>query len=571
MKTVILFVLLLSIASVSHTQGYVHDWSFATGASAGDQLWDMALDDNGNAYFVGGFELSVDFNSGSSGGTAIINSAGAYDVFIWKINSDGSLGWIKKIGGGMVDMAYTVEIDNDQNVVVGGMVDAGAIDLNPGSGTDIRNPISRTYFIVKLDNDGNYVWGDLYGSTDYGESDLTFDAENNIYVTGMAKYVSDWNPGSGTSWVNGDLNGFGDVFVMKVSSAGNFVWVKEIGAESYAVSFSITSDSTEAVYLTGYFIDTVDFDPGVAQHNLVAKGGSDIFILKLDTAGNFVWAQNLGGGSGNMDMGSEILFDGTSDLIVTGLYCITADFDFGSDTTLLNSTGNGDVFVLRIDTAGNFIWAKGFGGSQQDKGLGLAIDSQGNIFVSGHYSGTVDFDPGAAVYSLTATPGLDGFVSELNENGDFIWANTIPIDPSFASPYQTVKNVMVDQNDDLLISGTYTGEIDLDPTILNVTFTGEGNDDMFVCKWKFSSASMAENQMNRFKIYPNPANGNAILIGDEIEYIELYSVSGDLVQIIICSNESQVNLNLSEIESGIYLAKIVRSNSEIHLVKLIKN
>ena len=138
-------------------------------------------------------------------------------------------------------------------------------------------------------------------------------------------------------------------------------------------------------------------------------------MSKLTSAGSFGWAERLGGGG--IDAGSSIAVDGSGNVYTTGAFSGTADFDPGSGTTNLTSAGLSDVFVSKLTSAGALGWAKGLGGSGIDTGVGIAVDGSGNVYTTGAFSGTADFDPGSGTANLTSAGGTDVFVSRLDGAG----------------------------------------------------------------------------------------------------------------------------------------------------------
>src|SRR5690606_25371176 len=124
------------------------------------------------------------------------------------------------------------------------------------------------------------------------------------------------------------------------------------------------------VYTTGYFVGTVDFDPGAGTVNLTSQGGSDIFIQKLDALGDLVWAKSVGG-TGN-DNGRSIAVDAQGNVYTTGDFRGIVDFDPGAGTADLTSQGEYDVFIQKLDALGDLIWAKSVGETSYDYGYSIA-------------------------------------------------------------------------------------------------------------------------------------------------------------------------------------------------------
>src|SRR5690606_21731654 len=152
-------------------------------------------------------------------------------------------------------------------------------------------------------------------------------------------------------------------------------------------------------------------------------GSQDVFISKLDANGNFVWAKRIGGTSS--DFGNAIAIDGVGNVYTTGRFSDVVDFDPGTGTFNLNG-GYGyyfDVFVSKLNVNGEFVWAKRIGGNGVDVGHAITLDGNNNVYTTGFFTGTVDFDPGTGTHNLASTGANDIFISKLDVNGNFLWAN----------------------------------------------------------------------------------------------------------------------------------------------------
>ena len=219
--------------------------------------------------------------------------------------------------------------------------------------------------------------------------DIDVDSSGNSYITGSTREASDCCG-----------NGF-DVYVSKVNSSGNIVWTKVFETVPGGVGFwansgddegkAITVDSSGNVYITGLYRSTVDFDPGPGTMELTNSGDGlhyDIFIVKLDSSGNLVWAKSVG--VIGRDYVEDIAVDSSGNVYVTGFIGrANNDFDPGPGTVTLPFTGdwvtNGsNAFILKLDSSGNYVWAKSLGGTDPTpqanaQGHELAIDSSGFV------------------------------------------------------------------------------------------------------------------------------------------------------------------------------------------------
>ncbi|MCK9334752.1 MAG: SBBP repeat-containing protein, partial [Candidatus Cloacimonetes bacterium] len=155
----------------------------------------------------------------------------------------------------------------------------------------------------------------------------------------------------------------------------DWLWAKQVGGTSNDEGRSIATDSNGNSYVTGSFEGIAVF----GSTTLTSSGNTDIFIAKLGCNGNWLWATKAGGPGS--DIGYGIAVDGNGNSYVTG--CFRDNASFGSTT--INSSGNTDIFVAKIDSNGNWLWAQKAGGSSSDYGYGIAVDSSGNSYVTGYF------------------------------------------------------------------------------------------------------------------------------------------------------------------------------------------
>jgi Leucine-rich repeat (LRR) protein len=369
-------------------------------------------------------------------------------------------------------------------------------------------------------------------NTTYNVISSTIDNSGNLYVSGHFTGTLDFDPTSGTS----NLTSSGatqDIFFAKYSSQGLLIGTpKRLGTGGTETGGGIFVDNgTSSIYLTGSFTGTADFNPSGVESNLVSSGGTDAFIARYDTDGNYIGAFSLGGTGA--DAGSLVRIYGTY-VYVTGTYSGTVDFDPTGGVSNLVSVGSGDIFMARYTTAASLVWAKSVGSTANDApgnfrladnaiylstlvsggvidfdpGAGVTnltgvngtgdlafakYDLSGNLswarsiggpgfqsgglytidgsdlFVAGQFEQTADLDPGAGVTSVTSTSGADAFLCRINANGDLVWSKT------WSSPGGTAANIQqVLPNNTLLVTGSFEGTIDLDPNggVFNQTSNG---------------------------------------------------------------------------------------------------
>ena len=311
-------------------------------------------------------------------------------------------------------------------------------------------------------------WANTTGGSD-GDKVYSIVADNvgSVYTTGYFQDTADFDPGSGVLTMVGYYGN--SVFVTKYNSSGNFSWAISIPRCS---GFSITTDADCNVYVIGNFHDSADFDPGIGLHMLYSAGARDIFILKLDSSGNFIWANSFGGNSD--DNGFSICLENSNSICITGEFRDTVDFDPSVSNDILISDASADDFIGRYDLSGNLIWVKRIGGTGYDDGASITSDSDGNIISVGGFDGTTDFDPGVGSFLLSAT-GWDIFISKLDSNGNFVWAKHFA-----GGVYSNVNDVIVDASKNVYVTGSFQNTYDFDPGAGVANLISNGSDDLFL-------------------------------------------------------------------------------------------
>ena len=455
----------------------IFSWAKGMGGVGYDEGGAINVDSVGNVYSTGIFEGTADLDPGV--GTSNLVSAGGFDVYILKLDNSGNFVWAKSLGGASANYSTSIITDSDGNVYTTGYFN-GTVDFNPGVGTSNLTSVGEyDAYISKLDSGGNFVWAKAVGGATFDDSySIKIDSNNDVYFSGEFIGTVDFDPGVGTS--NLISAGQYDAYISKLDSDGNFVWAKNIssGTESDFASY-IALDSENNVYATGYFSGTADFDPGAGTSNLTSVGSGDIFISKIDSAGNFVWAKSMGGTG--FDQGNSISTYSDGNIYTTGKFTGTADFDPGAGTSNLTSVGNMDIFISKIDSAGNFVWAKSMGGTGFDVAYSITIDPDDSVYTIGEFTGTVDFDPGAGTSNLISAGGVDIFISKLDSDGDFVWVKTIG-DPITVLPAYYGSSIVVDDNFNVFTIGYFEGTADFDPGVGTSNLTSAGGFDIFISK-----------------------------------------------------------------------------------------
>ncbi len=370
-----------------------------------------------------------------------------------------NLEWVRSFGGpNGLNTGTTLVVDASGNVYTTGYFE-GTADCDPGTGTSyLTSNGGRDVFVQKMNANGNFLWARSFGGIheDRGQA-IAVDDSGNVYTTGTFIGTVDFDPGTGTSYLTS--NGNEDVFVQKMNANGNFLWAGSFGGIHHDEIYSIAVDASGNVYTTGSFMGNVDFDPGPGTSYLV--GNASAFMLKLDTNGNFLWARSPDSiYSEELPSSSEgysITLDASGNVYSTGRFNGTVDFDTGPGNSYHTSAGGGDIFVHKMDVNGNFLWARSFGGIEDEYGFSIAVDASGNVYTTGQYRGTADFDPGAGTISYTSTEEDDIFVQKMDANGNFLWAR------SFGGTYEDLCHSIVDASGNVYNTGSFYETFDCDP------------------------------------------------------------------------------------------------------------
>jgi hypothetical protein len=365
--------------------GYASTFAKTIGGSSDDEAWSIIQSSDGG-YVVAGRTWSF--------------GAGGRDIYLVKLDSSGNVQWTKTIGGSSYDEAWSIIQSSDGGyVVAGGTLSFGGFYVvkldsvgniewtkiigccgarsiiqssdggyvvagnGPGAGGD-------DFYVVKLDSSGNVQWSKTIGGSDDDVAWSIIQSSDGGYV------VAGWTESFGA----GDR----DMFVVKLDSSGNVQWSKTIGGSDWDEAYSIIQSSDGGYVVAG---ETRSF----------GAGNGDIYVVKLDSSGNVIWTKTIGGS--DWDEAYSIIQSSDGGYVVAG-----ETRSFGA--------GNGDIYVVKLDSSGNVIWTKTIGGSDWDEALSIIQSSDGGYVVAGR---TRSFGAG----------GLDMYVVKMDANGNVCFSENI--------------------------------------------------------------------------------------------------------------------------------------------------
>lgn len=426
--------------------------------------------------------------------------------------------WAKLMGSpSNSDAGRSIALDGSGNVYTTGNF-SGTADFNPDPATTFNLTASGApdAFISKLDATGNFIWARKIGGVETQALSIALDASGNVYTTGYFRGTADFNPDPAVSY-NLTASGYYDIYVSKLDASGNFVWAYRFGGTTVGdEGHGITTDAGGNIYVTGLFSGTVDFNPDPAVTTNLVSSGIDVFVLKLDGAGNYIWARRMGGAS--TDEGNAITVDASGNVYTSG-YFNSATADFNPDPAVTNnitSAGNFDIFVSKLDASGNYVWAKGMGGIESDEGSSIAVDASGNVYTAGSFRGTADFNPDPAVATNFTATSNDLFISKLDASGNYVWAKAIG-----GSGIDRANAVKVDASA-VYITGSFESTVDFNPDpAVTSSITSAGSLDIFIARFDASGNYVVARQMGG--ISADEAYGMAV---DGSQNIHLTGTSG---------------------------------------------
>jgi hypothetical protein len=531
----------------------------------------IAVDASNYVYTTGHFAGTVDFDAGP----AVFNltAVGYNDIFVSKMDASGNFIWAISMGSPNFDYGQSIAIDlsGSGDILVTGSI-SDSVDFDPGPG--VYNVVSSGFddiFVARYDSSGNFIWVRSVGAwgSQEGRCIVVDPFGGNIYVSGNFAQTVDFDPGPAI--FNLTSSGYDDGYILKLDPSGNLIWAKALNGtnDNYCPSIAIEPGSAH-FYITGGFSSTVDFDPNSSVYNASSSGLIDIFISKLDSAGNLVWVKSMG--SSDNDFGFSITVN-ESAVYVTGMFTNTVDFDPGIGVATLTSAGDNDIYVSKLDTAGNYLWTKRFGGPGFDRGGKVLLDPNGDVYTTGLFAGTVDFDPGSGAFMVT-TPGnsADLYILKLNSSGDFVWVKSGGGPNSEAGAC-----IAFDASGSLYLTGYfYSPSVAFGGTTLtNVQSIGVGvYSDFFIAKLDTSfitGNNEVANSLEKFFVYPNPFTHEISITTDMQNWItsdiSIKNILGYEVMKNITFEQYPVKLKLENLHNGIYFVEI--NSGEKRIVKTI--
>jgi len=393
-------------------------WGFDFGSNQGaDAGSALSVDKDGNLIAAGGFRGTVDFNFDDND-EFNMTAVNGQDIYVIKLSPSGELIWAKSIGGDINEGISAMETDASGNIYATGSFNSSQIDFDPGAGNStFTNVNAEDIFVFKWDTDGDFIWAKTIKNPTQGASNsqaISVDNTGNVIVAGHFSGTMDFDPGAGTANLTG--SGFFEGFVLKLDGNGEYVWAKSIGGIDSDVADGVGVDASGNVYVQGTFRGTVDFDPGAGTNTIVSNNNNtDLYVLKLNSGGNFEWVKTLSGKNGESSKGLQL--DSQGNIYNIGTFFNKVDFDPGTDSVILTSNpiNLADAFIWKLDADGNYLWAGSFRGKGTENIFAFDIDANDNIYATGGFNLSCDLDPTADSLVIVPEGSNTPFVVKLDQ------------------------------------------------------------------------------------------------------------------------------------------------------------
>lgn len=462
--------------------------AFAIGGSGTDLVKAVATDPVGNFVVAGEFTGTVDFDPSPSA-TRALTSFGGTDLFVARYTALGDLHWAIRAGGPSTISVHGVAVSPAGDIVIGGSFE-GIADFDPTEGvTAFTSNGGRDGFVAVYTSAGSLRWArSLGGSQDDAVLGVAVQADGTVFATGIFSGTALVDPA--TELAVTSIGGV-DGFLASWTSGGSARWAFSVGGASDDSAAAVAPAPGGGVYLGGSFAGTADFGPGTTTAGLTSLGGTDVFLARYSGAGELAWVRGLHGSSNLTMHPGGLAATPNGGLAATGTFSGTADFDGTGGVRSLTSNGFTDAFVVRYEPNGSFGWAVHAGGSTADEGRAVAVSPDGDVTVTGSFTGTARFDPGAGATSLIAlgsAGATDGFVARYSAAGSFRWLVGIGAPLAGEAFGTTGMGVASDGGGHIVVGGRFFGSADVNPGPALTVLTSLGGADGFVARYTAGGA-----------------------------------------------------------------------------------
>lgn len=521
-------------------------WTKQLGGPGNEFVKSIKIDHNQKPILIGQFSDTLNFET--NGNSSIIVPNGENSVYIQKRTVNGDLEWVKHIDSQEQLIEFeAIDIDEENNLYVTGWF-KGSFTVDFGNGSQSISSNNYRAIVLKIAENGDLVW---ISTPMLPNNSMAYTIQvvgSSIVIGGRCN--SDWN--------------YSDFYLLKLDMSGQEIWTKYFSSLSWHEGSieSLDIDNHNNIVITGYYRGIADFDPSSNDNLNSAEQHKDVFVAKYSENGEFIWFKSIPSDIGLFGTNYDVAVDqNTNEIVVASGFNNNVDFDPGANQFTMSSPANmPNNFVLKLSSLGDFIWVKNIGGDDYDWLSDMELDSLGNIWMTGTFIGTVDFDPNLGVSTMTSIGFADLYVLNLDRNGYFVWCAAYT-----GNPFEGQMELALDQNGSCYVGGNYAGASTVDPNF-NSYYLSQSNGglDLFISKLNAFANVQDETILTKVHLFPNPAN-NSILIQSEsvLNQIKIFNCLGQFIAELPVVNEL---IDVSGLQNGTYFIFIDGFSDQLKLV-----
>jgi len=511
-----------------------------------NQIWKLTSSGNSGLSAIAGLETDHSGNIYSLGSTTVVTdfTGNATGQFVAKHNSNRELQWIKQISGadGFPSDGDLLFLDESDNVYVAGTfsdtLEIENITMVPAGGP-------RNIFLAKYNGSGNFQWARQIKGTAYGNGAIVADHQGNVVVTStFADSVMIGNT-IFTDW------GYGDIFLVKYNSSGDFLWAKHIGGTDTEYSSFVSVDGSNNIFLTGEFLSRQINFTGLSM--TLNESDGDVILAKYSPDGIPQWAYDYGDGD-SANYARLYCWPTTIETDASGnsyIYGWTGEKNYYG-SFLLESPYGYNFFLTKINSTGQVLWAKIIKEKQYGwQSMQIDIDGNGNCYVGGNMRDTVYFEN-----NMYVKQGLsDLFIAKYDQQGTFRWVKTVGSSKNMGT-YAYLSGIAVYDSSSIYTGGRFTFNYNFD----NILLSASGQNG-FLSLLGDPVSAINENSLSSISVSPNPGDGTFyIKLGDNLKGPVTVAVYNSMGQIItntaLAYPEPVLKIDLTNYPKGIYLIKV---------------
>jgi len=521
-------------------------------------IFDITTDSKNDVYITGEFDGTIDFNPDTNAADTfflrfeLATNPRKQAVFVAKYSSTGKFRWAFMMAGysSFVDQAKAICYDGFGHIYVAGQIKSA--DMDPSSGTAMFT--DRGSFLVKYDTLGNYKWGVHYIGPGEG-LDIDVDASGSVYFTGVFSGTIDVD--AGPAVYNLSATGLG-TYLVKYDSAGNLKKALVLTNAFEITGNGVEVDQNNNVFLAGTFTGLLDVDPSAATATISANGASDMFLVKYDSAWNYLWSISPGDDF-IYEYGNCIAVDNSGNIWLGGEFVDSIDMASSGTPMYIPSAGERDAVIAKYSPDGDLITAFNIGGAYTEVPYAFDIDNGGSLYIAGISGYGCDYDPSSSTFQVPQTSSTNCFFGKYSPEGNFTWAYAFGgISSDYAYSIKCAgPAVWVGGN----MNQTGGFLADLDPSSTIFELPAQGGSDIFLAKYDTLAGSIGIEDIEEeiaFTLAPNPARNNFRITNLNqrgITELEIYNVVGERIYRTEF-REQHTTISIENLQPGIYVVRL---------------